>query len=73
MSTHATRIVLHDHVNCHTSRVWPPAKGDCGTRYETRCTCGFMQGASCQDHADAIARGHVEQPDLSVITWRREA
>jgi hypothetical protein len=49
------------------SRHWPPSNGDCGTRYEARCSCGWMQGASSREHADAIARGHVEEPDLPVI------
>lgn len=59
----------HDHVNWHTSRTWPPAKGDCGTRYEVRCACGFMQGASCHEQADAIGRGHAADPFAPFIAW----
>lgn len=71
MSEHVTNVVPHDHINCHTSRVWPSAKGDCGTRFEARCSCGFGQGATCREHAEAIAQGHVAAPDLPVITWQR--
>ncbi len=68
MSAHETTIVPHDHVNCHTSRTWPPAKGDCGTRYEVRCLCGWAQGASTRAAADAIAVGHRSySPDAPVI------
>lgn len=69
MTDHATKIVRHDHVNCHTSRVWPPANGDCGTRFEARCSCGFGQGAICHEQADAISRGHRANPTAPVISW----
>jgi hypothetical protein len=67
--THNTRITTHDHVNCHTSRVWTPSNGDCGTRYETHCSCGFGQGAGCHEQAAVIARGHRADPDAEVISW----
>jgi hypothetical protein len=69
VSTHETKIVPHDHINCHTSQHWPPANGDCGTRFETHCSCGWAQGAICQEHAVAIARGHCEDPKLPVVAW----
>ncbi len=65
---HETTIVPHDHVNCHTSRTWPESNGDCGTRYEARCSCGWMQGAINRAVADAIAVGHRGySPDAPVI------
>lgn len=70
MSTHATRIVKHSLRRCNTAR--HAKNGDCGTRLEVHCTCGYGQGASCQAQADAIARGHVEHPDLPVISWKRD-
>ena len=66
---HSTWVTRHDYVNCHTSLTWPAAKGDCGTRFEARCSCGFSQGASCHEHADAIGRGHRAKPTVSVISW----
>ena len=66
---HVTKIVRHDHVGCHTSRVWPPANGDCGTRFEARCSCGFGQGAVCHEHAEVIERGHRADPNAPVISW----
>lgn|SRR5574341_35276 len=69
MNEHVTKIVQHDHVNCSTSRTWSPANGDCGTRYEAHCSCGFVQGASCREHADAIATGHRIDPTACMITW----
>ena len=69
IADHHTKVVPHDHVNCHTSRVWPAANGDCGTRFETHCSCGFGQGASCREQAEAIARGHCADPDAPCIAW----
>ena len=66
---HSTWVTRHDHVACHTSRVWPPANGDCGTRYEAHCSCGFGQGAICHEHADAIGRGHQANPTAPCIAW----
>jgi hypothetical protein len=66
---HATWVTRHDHVACHTSRVWPPANGDCGTRYEAHCSCGFGQGASCHEQADAIGRGHRANPTAPCVSW----
>ncbi len=66
MSEHKTEIVPHDHVNCHTSR--HAESGDCGTRFEARCSCGWAQGASSWAIADAIAVGHRGySPDAQVI------
>jgi hypothetical protein len=67
VSDHDTEVVPHDNVNCHTSRHWPPSNGDCGTRFEARCSCGWMQGAGSRGHADAIAVGHRHSPDAEVI------
>ena len=39
----------------------------CETKLEVHCACGFGQGASCQEHADMIARDHAVEPDLPVI------
>jgi len=66
---HRTKIVRHDHVGCHTSRTWPPANGDCGTRFEARCSCGFGQGAICHEHAEVIERGHLADSRAQVISW----
>jgi hypothetical protein len=56
MSEHVTEVVPHDHVNCHTSH--HAESGDCGTRFEARCSCGWAQGAGNRAIADAIAIGH---------------
>lgn len=56
MSDHETRVVPHDYANCHTAR--HAEGGDCGTRYEARCSCGWAQGAGSRGVADALAVGH---------------
>lgn len=66
---HSTWVKRHDHVNCHTSKTWPAANGDCGTRYKARCSCGFGQGAICHEQAVAIGRGHRANPTAPVISW----
>lgn len=69
MREHTITIAKHSLRRCNTAR---HAKGgDCGTRLEVHCTCGFGQGAGCQEHADAIARGHVADPDQPCIAWRK--
>jgi hypothetical protein len=66
MSDHATKIVRHDITSCNTARHGD--SGDCGTRYEVHCSCGFGQGAICREQADAIAGGHPVDP-AAVIRW----
>ncbi len=63
---HRTTVVPHDHVHCHTAR---HAKGgDCGTRYEARCSCSWAQGASSREAADALVIGHLGySPHAAVI------
>lgn len=56
MSGHETCVVPHDYSNCHTAR--HTEGGDCGTRYEAHCSCGWSQGASSHGVADALAVGH---------------
>lgn len=74
MSAHDTKIFPHDHENCHTSRTWPKSSGDCGTRFEVYCSCGWMQGAESRAHADALAIGHRGySPDAPVVVWHRDA
>jgi hypothetical protein len=69
MSTHATKVVPHDHANCHTAR--HIEGGDCGTRFETHCSCGWAQGARSREAADALAVGHRGySPDAKVIITR---
>jgi hypothetical protein len=66
-SKHLTKVVPHDVANCNTAR---HADGrDCGTRYEVHCSCGFGQGAICHEQADAIAAGHLVDPEAPVIDW----
>jgi hypothetical protein len=66
MSDHETRIVPHDYSNCHTAR--HAEGGDCSTRYEVRCSCGWAQGARSRAVADAIAVGHRNySPDAAII------
>ena len=66
MSDHETRVVPHDYSNCHTAR--HTEDGDCGTRYEARCSCGWAQGASSRAAAAAIAVGHRSySPDAAII------
>lgn len=67
MSAHETRVIPHDRVNCHTAR--HAEDGDCGTRFMVHCSCGFGQGASSREHADAIAKGHAADPDQPVVAW----
>lgn len=69
MSDHVTTIKPHDLASCNTAR----RIGDCGTRFEVRCSCGFAQGATCQAHADVIASGHRLHPNDAVIPWHKEA
>lgn len=69
LPTHATWVTRHDHRRCHTSRVWPGAQGDCGTRFETHCSCHFAQGASCHEEAVAIGRRHCIDPTAPCIEW----
>jgi hypothetical protein len=69
MSQHITKVVPHDHANCHTALHMD--NGDCGTRFEARCSCGWAQGASTREAADAIAVGHRGySPDAKVIIAR---
>jgi hypothetical protein len=56
MSDHQTTIVPHDPDRCPTAR--HAEGGDCGTRFEVRCSCGWAQGVSAAVVADAIAVGH---------------
>lgn len=56
MSEHATRVVRHDVDSCNTAR--HADGGDCGTRFEVHCSCGWGQGASSQEAAEALAVGH---------------
>jgi len=68
MNEHQTTVIPHDHVrcaHCHTAR----HAGDCGTRYEVHCSsCGWIQGTSSRDVADALAVGHRGySPDAAVI------
>jgi hypothetical protein len=56
VSEHVTRIIRHDVASCNTAR--HANGGDCGTRYEAHCSCGWGQGASSQEAADALAVGH---------------
>jgi hypothetical protein len=66
MNGHRTTIVPHDHVHCHTAR--HAEGGDCGTRYEVRCSCGWAQGTRSRAVADAIAVGHRSySPDAAII------
>lgn len=65
MSDHETRVVPHDYYNCHTAM--HAQGGDCGTRYEARCSCGWLQGTSSRAVADAIAVGHRGSPDAAII------
>lgn len=63
MSEHETEIVPHDHVNCHHAY-----DGDCGTYFIARCSCGWLQGASSREAADALAIGHRGySPDAKVV------
>jgi len=63
---HQTTVVPHDHVSCHTAK--HAEGGDCGTRYEAHCSCGWAQGASTRAAADAIAVGHRSySPDAPII------
>ena len=65
-AAHETTIVPHDHVRCHTARHMEG--GDCGTRFEVRCSCGWRQGARDRAVADAIAVGHRGySPDAPVV------
>jgi hypothetical protein len=64
---HETWVTRHDVASCNTAR--HAESGDCGTRYLTRCSCGFGQGASCREQADAIARGHQAKPTAPCISW----
>lgn len=65
LNEHRTTVVPHNHVHCHTAR--HAEGGDCGTHYETRCSCGWMQGARSHAAADAIAIGHRNAPDAAII------
>lgn len=67
MTDHPTKIVRHHIGSCNTAK--HAAGGDCGTRFEMRCVCGFMQGAGCREHAEAIERGHIASPGAPVIPW----
>jgi hypothetical protein len=69
MSDHQTRIFPHDVKSCHIAK--HSEGGECGTRYEVRCSCGFDQGADCRDQAAAIITGHRAKPDEDVISWER--
>jgi hypothetical protein len=61
MSKHETKIVPHDHVGC---------QGDCDTRFEVSCSCGWTQGTKSRAVADALAVGHRGySPDADVIAW----
>jgi hypothetical protein len=71
MNSHVTAITPHDLVRCTTAR--RSTNGDCGTRLEVSCSCGFRQGASCMDHAEVIASGHRLHPNDVVIPWHKEA
>ena len=64
---HSTWVTRHDVGACNTAR--HAEGGDCGTRYMTHCSCGFGQGASCHEQADAIGRGHRANPTAPVISW----
>ncbi|HSX22403.1 MAG TPA: hypothetical protein VLE97_06460 [Gaiellaceae bacterium] len=64
---HNTKTVRHDMSTCNTAR--HAEGGDCGTRFEALCSCGFGQGASCREHAKAIERGHRAAPDAPCISW----
>lgn len=66
MSDHETRVIPHDYANCHTAR--HAEGGDCGTRYEAQCSCGWVQGAGSHGAADALAVGHRGySPQAAVI------
>jgi hypothetical protein len=67
VTDHATKVVRHDTASCNTAKHAPD--GNCGTRFEARCSCGFGQGASCREHAEVIARGHHADPEAPVISW----
>ncbi len=64
---HSTWVTRHDRGSCNTAR--HAEDGDCGTRYEAHCSCGFGQGAICHEHAVAIGRGHCANPTAQCITW----
>ena len=64
---HATWVTQHDVGSCNTARHMEG--GDCGTRFLARCSCGFGQGASCREQADAIGRGHRANPTAQCISW----
>ena len=64
---HSTWVTRHDVGDCNTAR--HAEGGDCGTRYEAHCSCGFRQGAICHEQAAAIGRGHRENPTAPVISW----
>ena len=67
MTEHSTWVKRHDKGSCNTAK--HAAGSDCGTSYEARCSCGFGQGASCHEQADAIARGHRADPAAPCISW----
>lgn len=64
---HSTWVKRHDMGSCNTAR--HAEGGNCGTQYEAHCSCGFMQGAICYEHADAIGRGHCANPTAPCIVW----
>ena len=65
-TNHQTTIIPHDHAHCHTART--SVKGDCGTRYEVHCSCGWGTGADSRARADERAVGHrIYEPDAPVI------
>ena len=66
--SHETWVTRHDIANCNTAR--HAEGGVCGTRYEAHCSCGFAQGASCHEQADAIGHGHRADPTAPCISWR---
>jgi len=67
VSVHATKVNRHDTAGCNTAR--RVDGGNCGTRYEVHCSCGFGQGAICREQADAIAAGHRADPTAPVVPW----
>ena len=66
-SKHLTKIVSHNTANCSTAS--HAEGGDCGTRYEVHCLCGFGQGALCYEQAEAIVTKHLADPTTLVIHW----
>lgn len=64
---HNTKTIRHDMASCNTAR--HAEGGDCGTRFEMHCSCGYGQGASCREHALALERGHRADPQAQVISW----